>query len=255
MKKILLLLLAAGSLWITGCETTREISFNRDESGTLITTTDLSSLIGMVKMSGQDKDLDKLKDEVIDTTILLDKAADSLKGISTEERSLIKKGKVGMQMNMAEEKFIIKLELPFSNPVQIGKLDKLSTKLMQQTLKKQMAAAGKEDMPPGMPGENEMPEGSIEDYFITTYSKNAIEKKLIREKYADVGNDESMKTLKEMSTMGIGNATLIINLPRPAKKTEGKNIKLSDDKKKVIITSSAEDFFEDAAALEFKIEF
>lgn len=55
--------------------------------------------------------------------------------------------------------------------------------------------------------------------------------------------------------MGIGNSTLIINLPKPAKKTEGKNVKLSDDKKKVTITSSAEDFFDDAAGLEFKIEY
>ena len=45
------------------------------------------------------------------------------------------------------------------------------------------------------------------------------------------------------------------NLPKPAKKAEGKNVKLSEDKKKVTITTSAEDFFEDVSKLEFRIEY
>lgn len=255
MKRILLVFLVVGSLWITGCETTREISLNKDNSGTLMTTMDMSGLLGMAKMSGQSKELDKLNDEVVDTTISLNAAADSLKDLTSEERALIRKGKLNLQMNAADEKLIVKTEFPFSNVGQIGKLDQLSSRLIQQTFKK-LASQNEGDsaLGIGMTGAD-MPERSIDDYFTTIYSKNTIEKKLNKEKYATVETDEGMKTLKEMSAMGVGNSTLIINLPRPVKKTEGKNIKLSDDKKKITITSSAEDFFDDGAALEFKIEY
>jgi hypothetical protein len=253
MKNFLLLLLVAGSLLMTGCETTREISLNKDNSGTLTTITDMSSLIGMAKMSGKSNEMDKLG-ESMDTTVSLDKLADSLADITDEEKALVKKGKIGLQMNVPDNKLIIKVEFPFSDPAQINKLDKLSSKLLQRTLTKQLAGAGGDSALSDIPG-GDMPQGSIEDYFITTYSKGIIEKKLNKEKYANAENDAGMKSLKEMSEMGMGNSTLIINLPRPAKKAEGKNVKLSDDKKKVVITNSAEDFFDDATTLEFRIEY
>jgi hypothetical protein len=65
-----------------------------------------------------------------------------------------------------------------------------------------------------------------------------------------------MQAMKEMAGQGMPiNTTLIFNLPRPAKKAEGKNVKLSADKKKVTITSSIDDFFDDVTKLEFKIEY
>lgn len=255
MKKYLLSLLVAGSLFISGCETTREITLNKNGSGLLVTTTDMSSVIGMAKMAGQGKEMDSLDKVVMDTTILLAGMGDSLSDLSKEDIALIKKGKLRWQMNLKEEKLIITVESPFTDPQQIGKLDKLSGQVLQQALKKQMDATGGDNPAGGMPGGNEIPKGSVDDYFITTYSNGLIEKKLDKEKYAKVGEDEGMQAMKQMSSMGTGSSTLIINLPRPVKKTEGKNLKVSDDKKKITITSSTEDFFDDAAALEFKIEF
>jgi hypothetical protein len=256
MTKLLFLFLIGGALFMTGCETTREISLNKDGSGTLVTTMDMSGMIGMAKMAGQGKEeMEKLEEQAIDTTVSLDRIADSLKDISTEEKALVKKGKLALQMDFKEDKFITKLEFPFSDPGQINKLDQISSKVIQDAVKKQMTAAAKDSAEAGIPGAGNMLEGSIEDYFVTTYSKGIIEKKLVKEKYDSVGSDESMKALKEMTAMGVGNSTLIINLPRPAIKAEGKNVKLSDDKKKVTITANAEDFFDDATQLEFRIEY
>jgi hypothetical protein len=214
----------------------------------------MSSLIGMAKMSGKSKEMDNLN-EVMDTTFSLENMTDSLGTITDEEKALVKKGKIGIQMNMPDDKFIIKMEFPFSDPAQINKLDKLSSRLMQETLKKQLGSAGKDSSMSDMPSGGDIPNGSIEDYFTTTYSKGVIEKKLNKEKYANVESDAGMKSLKEMAGMGVGNSTLIINLPRPVKKADGKNVKLSDDKKKVTITSNAEDFFDDATEQEFRIEY
>ena len=234
---------------MTSCETTREISFNQDGSGKLVTTTDMSSLIGIAKMSG--KEMDKA-DKAIDTTIALDKMVDSIPDLSADEKELVKKGTLGLNMNMSEEKLITKLEFPFSNAGQISKLDQVSAKVMQQAMKKQ--AGGAEGAPP-IP-DDDMPKGSMDDYFTTTYEKGIIEKKHIPEKYATVGEDKSMQALKEMAGQGMPmNTTLIFNLPKPAKKAEGKNVKLSEDKKKVTITSSIDDFFDDITKLEFKIEY
>jgi hypothetical protein len=259
MKKFFLLSLIGGLFVMTGCETTREITLNKDNSGTIVTTTDMSGMIGLAKMSGKSEEMGKL-DEVIDTTISIGSMADSLgDDVTAEEKALLKKGKVNLEMNMPNDKMIIKIEFPFSDPAQIGRLDKLSSGLLQRTIKKQLASAGKDSSFSNLRGDNmtgdDMPDVSIEDYFTTTYSKGIIEKKLKKEKYATVETDEGMKTIKEMAQSGIGNNTLIINLPRPAKKAEGKNLTLSDDKKKVTIKNSVEDFFDDGTTLEFKIEY
>ena len=47
----------------------------------------------------------------------------------------------------------------------------------------------------------------------------------------------------------------IINLPKPAKKAEGKGVKLSDDKKKITIEGTLDDFFEDPSQFEYEIEY
>lgn len=250
MKKLLGLLFISSSFALISCETTKEISLNQDGSGKMITTTDMSSLIGIAKMSG--KDMEK-EDKALDTTIALDKMVDSIPDLSAEEKELAKKGVLGLNINLKDEKLITKLEFPFTNAAQITKLDEVSAKVMQQAMKKQ-AQEGAEGAPP-IP-DDEMPKASMDDYFTITYKKGAIEKKHIPEKYAAVGEDKGMQSLKEMAGQGMPmNTTLIYNLPKPAKKAEGKNVKLSEDKKKVTITNSVDDFFEDVTKLEFKIEY
>jgi hypothetical protein len=250
MKTLVGLLAVSFSLALMSCETTREISINADGSGKMVTTTDMSSMIGIAKMSGQD--LDK-EDKSVDTTIALAKMLDSIPDLTADEKALVKNGILGLNVNMKEEKLITKLEFPFSGTEQIAKLDQVSGKVMQQAMKKQ-AARGGEAAPP-IP-DDEMPSGSLEEYFKTTYSKGLIERKHIPEKYAAVGEDKNMQAVKEMAGQGMPMTTTIIyNLPKPAKKAEGKNVKLSEDKKKVTITTSTDDFFDDVTKLEFRIEY
>jgi hypothetical protein len=255
MKNLLTLLLIGGVLFLTSCETTREITINNDGTGKVVTTTDMSSLLGMAKMSGQGKELEELDDKAMDTVIALSSIADSLPDLTTEERALIKQGTLNFVMNMADEKFITKIEFPFTDPAQLSKLDKLTSKVVQQAMKKQMGGEGNEDEESPMPGPGDLPEGTVDDYFVMTYSKGVIEKKLNKEKHAKIEEDEGMKALQEMSAMGGGSNIVIYNLPRPAKKAEGKNVKLSEDKKKVTITTTTGDFFDEATDLEYKIEY
>jgi hypothetical protein len=269
MKKTVLLLAAGLVLLLSSCEVTKEISIQNDGSGSFSSTTDMSGVMGMVKMSmdaqmknlqdslGDNKDLDLGR--AVDTTVSMALLADSIPELSAEERDLVRKAMLGLNIDMKNEKFITKLQMPFKNTSEISKMDKLSSRVIPQILKKEMNKSG-EKMPSelgglGGLGGGEMPEGSIDDYFVISYAKGLIEKKLIPDKYANKDADEGLKALQQMSSMGMGNTKTIYNLPRPVKKTTGKGITVSEDKKTVTIMTTAEDFFDDAKGMEFKIEY
>jgi hypothetical protein len=96
----------------------------------------------------------------------------------------------------------------------------------------------------------------MEDYFELKMSGGKIEKKLKKDKYGNVANDEAIMGLKNVSSMGASvKYNYIINLPRPAKKAEGKVVKLSADKKKVTVAVTSEDFFETPSNFEYSIEY
>jgi hypothetical protein len=250
MKKIFLLLTLIGILFLTGClETTQEINLNADGSGTLSTTNDMSSIVGLLKQM-ESKEKDKIGDEPIDTTIALSTQVDSIENLTPEEKELLKKGTMHVNMNLKDEKFSTNLRFPFTSPSEIKKYDQLTNKVMGQTLKEQLSNSS-------IPGMEDMPSPtSIEDYFTTSFSKGLLVKTLNKEKYDSVQNDEYLKGMKESAGMGMPmTTTYIINLPRPAKKVEGKNVKLSEDKKKITVATDIDDFFDDPAKLEFRIEY
>jgi hypothetical protein len=248
MRFFLLFFLLA--TFLTGClETTQEITLNNDGSGVVSNLNDMSGLIGLISQMGL-KDSAKLNDAAIDTTIALSNEADSLQNITPQEKELVKKGTLMLKMNMKESKFVTGMKFPFTKPSEIKAYNELTNKLMFETLKKQMGSspmAGLEDMPAP---------SSLDDYFTTSFSNGILVKTLNKEKFAGVQNDEFLKAMKQSADMGLPmTATYIINLPRPAKKAEGKNVKLSDDRKKVTVVVDIDDFFDDPTKLEYRIEY
>lgn len=250
MKKTLFSLLAACSFFLVGClENTQEVTINEDGSGTVSYTTDMSAAIGMLKQMSAAEEMKDL-DKGMDTTIALDKMTDSIPNLSDEEKAIMSKGAMHINMDMEKEKLLVRLNFPFRSTAEIVTCDKLSGKMIGEALKGQamLGAGGDEGGSPDLNG--------FENYFKTVYSKGKIEKTLIKEKYEKVGEDEAMASLKEGSAMGLGlKANYVINLPRPATKAEGKGITLSEDKKKVTIAVDMDDFFDEPAKFEFLIEY
>ena len=142
------------------------------------------------------------------------------------------------------------MSFPFTTLNDIQKINRLSGKMMMTTMKSKMPA----EMPMGA---QEMPEpSSFDDYYTLEFSNGELKKKLNKEKYANVEKDEFLNGLKQASEMGIPiTSTYIINLPRPAEKVEGKNVKLSDDKMKVTVVTTMDDFYDNPESLEFKIKY
>ena len=251
MRKIILSVLTISTLFLGGClETTQEITLNEDGSGIISNTNDLGALIGLAKQMGGGAEIEKAAEQVIDSTISMQEGADSIPNLSNEEREMARKGTLRINMNLKDEKFFTNLAFPFTSASQIPELNKLSGKIMTETMKEQMSKGA--PMPT-----DQMPEtSSFDDYYEFEFSNGELTRKVNKEKYAGVESDEYFKGIQQASAMGlVMKATYIINLPRPATKAEGKNVKLSDDKKTVTISADINDFLADASSLEFKIKY
>jgi len=270
MKKISALLVIAAVLILPGCfDTVQESTIKDDGSGVFVSTMDMGKLLGMLKMmlgeKEEMKDMDKMKK---DTTIYLKDIKDSIKNLSDAEKKLMDKGSLKVIMNMPDEKFSMAFTFPYSQPADLVTINSLLKKTKQNVMSDQMdhLMGSKKNKPDDkdakdndlLLGDMKIDSNSteVDDYYKYKYEKGKISKKLNKEMYANVENDKSLTTLKEMSQMGMSSTMkTIINLPKPAKKAEGKAIKLSADRKKVTIEGTLDDFFEDAAYFEYEIEY
>ena len=250
MKKISWLISLVSTLALASCEMTQEITINKDGSGSLNNTSDMSSLVGMMKTMGGDS-MTKMSNT--DTTISLAGIADSIQGLTAQQKKIINQGRMKLTLNMKDEKLVTKASFPFEKLTDLQMLNAAMPKVSEAMSKKLTSG---EQMPAGLPISDKMQIRSFDDFFDVTISNNVLSKSLDKAKYATVPNDEYMKSIQQLSSMGSPiTANYVINLPRPAKKTEGKALKLSDDKKKVTITVSSDDFFDNPDKFEYRIEF
>ncbi|MBK8605365.1 MAG: hypothetical protein IPN82_00530 [Chitinophagaceae bacterium] len=241
-------------LLFTSClETVQEITIKEDGSGTVSSTSDMGALLGMAKQMGGGAEMEKMGGQKMDTTIAMANMIDSIENISATEKGLMKDGSMSLKMNLAEEQFSTKISFPFSKYEDIVELNKLTNKVIGSAMKDQMAKA-----PMGeMQGMGDMPDpSSFDDYFDMKFTNDKIERTINKEKYAKVDGDEYLQGIKQASAMGIPvTSTLIINLPRPAEKVEGKNATLSEDKMKLTVKVDIDDFFDHPEKMEFKVKF
>lgn len=250
----------------SGCfDTVDEFTIAENGSGTFVNTLDMGKVLGLAKTmgSGNDemKDLDKLK---TDTIVYLKDIKDSLKKLNDAEKKIAASGTLRIQVDAKEDKLNFTFKFPFSNAAEIAPIqnvlknakqdviDQIMGKLMGDEGNKNEELLGKEEDN----GQDEEMGANLDLYYTSVYEKGKFSRKLNKEKYAHVDDDKSLKSLKEMAQMGIPiNMKTIINLPKPAKKAEGKGIKLSEDKKKITMEGTLDDFFEDASYFEYTIEY
>lgn len=264
MKRLLGLSAIIGLFILSGClDTVEETTFNDDGSGIYVTTADMSKMFAMLGAMGTDndkmKDIEKLD---YDTTMALIDMKDSSINLTAEERKLIEKGTARLIMNYKKEKFSASFSIPFSKPADIAAINKLLKSATGTAFSKGLKKA----VPGGEKGDDEdmplMGDGDgggkpdLSDYFDFTYEKSKLKKKVNKAKYAKVKDDKDLQSLMEMGQMGMPvSFKTVINLPKPAKKAEGKGVKLSDDKKTITIEGTLDDFMEDASKFEYEIEY
>jgi hypothetical protein len=248
MKKLLLFISAAFTLGLAGCfETTEEITLNEDGTGTYVNISDMSNVIPMAKNMGGAQQIPN-----IDSSFALGQSKESTEGMSEADVALLTTGKMHMKINLDDEKFVSTATFPISSVNDIPKINKLLAQSSIKAVMSQMNAGGQ--MPAGIDQMGEP--SSFADYYTLEYENGEIKRKLNKDKHATLSSDKYLTGLQEAAAMGIPiTHTLVINLPRPAEKIEGKNAKLSDDKKKVTVSGTIDDLFESPEKLEFKVKY
>jgi len=250
----------------SGCfDTVEEVTVADNGSGTFVNSLDMGKMLGLAKTmgSGKDemKDFDKLK---MDTVINLKDIKDSLKNLNAAEKNIAATGKLRIQMDANDEKMNFSFSFPFSKTSEIDGIQNILKKAKQNIIgdimQKIMGEEGgkNESMLGNEDGDEKKDDmgANIDEYYTSVYEKGKFTRKLNKEKYAHVEDDKSLKSLQEMAQLGMAiNMKTVINLPKPAKKAEGKGLKLSDDKKKITIEGTLDDFFEDASYFEYNIEY
>ena len=253
MKKIFFLL-GFIAFMLTGClETTEEVTLNADGSGSITTTNDMSALLGLLKNMGGDQEAMKnLAGQKMDSSFSMATIVDSIPGLSDSEKNLLRTGTMQINMDAAAEKFQTKMNLSFTNVNQIKTLNTLTDKVLGKRVK-DLVAQGAGDMG----GIEKIPESStIASYLDVSFDDGDIKGKVNKEKLGGLDADEFLKGLKELAGMGMTVAhTYVINLPRPATSVEGKNVVLSEDKKKATVKIDLSTLYETPDNITFKIKY
>jgi hypothetical protein len=243
------------------------VDIKENGSGKISTTTDLSQLIDMMQAFGGG-DLEKRKNEKIDTVIEMKSIVDTAKNLTADQKALLRNGKVRMRMNLAEKIFNVNMEFPFENLEKYQQLNNLLSSGaggLGSVMKSLMGDEGMNgndnakdttqiiDQPAQLPSPDM---GQITSVFDFNASNGLIKKTLNREKYTKLMNDPQIQQLKQASDMGMEMLyTTTYKLPRPVKKVDNPAAKISDDKKTVIIRQNFLDIFTTPEKFEYTIQY
>lgn len=270
MKKISWIVGLLMLVGFSGCfDTVDEITMSENGSGTFVNSLDMGKMLGLIKTMGGgdiDGEMKKFQELKVDTIVNLKDIKDSLKKLSDAEKKIAATGTLRILVDAKEDKFNFTFTFPFSKTSEIAPiqniLKKAKTDVIENIMSTVTGEEGKKknglfdtdeddaDMQPEEMGAN------LDQYYTTLYEKGKFTRKLNKEKYANVSDDKMLKSMQEMAQMGMSvNMKTVINLPKPAKKAEGKGIKLSEDRKKITMEGTLDDFFEDGSYFEYNIEF
>jgi hypothetical protein len=248
----------AALLFLSSCSMHEEIDLAKEGNGFYKIDVDMSQMMAMIKSMSGEKIPDSVSNRVMDTVYSLKEMIDSSGGVFTaEEKAYFNNGTMHVKMNMPDNKMSVVMQFPVKNAADLKKFfavyDKVDSlnKLKKQQQKEAEAAAGPNDQLDPTQG---MMNGGLPfkrtPYVITDTSIERIA--LSREKMQEQMGEEMKGAEMFMSQM---NMMVTIKLPRPAKRLEGKNAKLSDDKRSVFLSSSLSEMMDDADANTFKVIF
>jgi hypothetical protein len=256
MKAFTFFTLLLFTLCFSGCiDVNEEVKINRNGSGELMVTTDMSQLIDMLQTFVPPDELSKADfGRARDTIIKMSSWTDTATNLTNEAKALFKNGTMHLQMNMAEKKFNMQLAVPFQKLEDVPKI--------YQNMN--AAGGGMQELMKGL-GDNEaggMPTPELKQpgsfYDIET-GKRSISRILNKERFATVMKDSMMQQMKQMgdlsSMFGEMKMNTTIKLPSKAKKMSGTKAELSSDGKTVLVKANLMDMIEHPEAYEFSVTY
>ncbi|MFM9909291.1 MAG: hypothetical protein ACKVOW_08080 [Chitinophagaceae bacterium] len=246
------------TLFLLGCaEINEEIVLNENGTGTYVTKTDLSQMIEMMQSFGGDEMNKEGLDKVIDTVLSMKSFADTSSNMSAEQKQLMSRGKMRLQMNMKEKIFKIDTDFPFSsyNDLQLllagaGGMSNLSGAMKKIFDKGATENTNLPDSPidPGL--------DQISSIFDVVVKNGSISKKVNQEKFKVLMEKPEMAQMGQLTGAGIEILTsTVIKLPRPVINADNILLKLSDDKKTVTLKYNMLELFESPDKFSYTITY
>ncbi|MFY7839874.1 MAG: hypothetical protein ACOVP7_06335 [Lacibacter sp.] len=248
----------AALLFLTSCSMHEEIDLAKEGNGFYKIDVDMSQMMTMVKSMSGEKIPDSVSNKVMDTVYSLKGMIDSSGGeFTAEEKKYFYNGTMHAKMNMPENKMSVVLQFPVKNAADLkkffavyDKVDSLNKQKRQQEKETEAPAENNAQLDPSKGMMNGNLPFKRTPYVITDTSIERIA--LTKEAMQEQMGEEMKGAEMFMSQM---NMMVTIKLPRPAKKLEGKNAKLSEDKRTVFLSASMAEMMDNADANTFKVIF
>lgn len=246
MKKIIWLFVACFTISLTSCfDVVETITLKENGSGNYEIKMDLGGAFEMVNslkgmMGESSSKTSKKKDfEKIDSSFSFEKEVMESKELTAEEKAIFKNGKGYMKMNEEKGEGVIVLNFPFAKTADFEVIQKVmnSSRREHVGFNKIGMALGKEAQQ--LSEKKPTTEGGIVGDFKYVLTNNSFARTVKEKKETKAAEDEDAENMAQMAMMKqfMGmmeiKSTLIINLPSPAKNVNGKNITVSEDKKRI----------------------
>jgi hypothetical protein len=257
MKKLFRLLLVCTTFFIlAGCfDTTEEITIEKNGSGVYQVNADFSGFFELIEsLKSMDTSANSSLKQIpsnIDTIIQLRTFTDTASDLSAEDKALLHDATVNLVMNDKDKVFKMLMKYPYKDINDVQKIIKLSqsgNNIIGKALQGKEAPQMDVQSGQGMPDFNNV--------YDITFKKGLIEKKINEDKLKQFQENEQMSSMKQaIEVMPEASISTVIHLPKPAKKAEGANVKLSDDKKTITIKSTLNELFNNPNSLSYRVEY
>lgn len=242
MKSYKLLLSCLIAVFFTACiQIEEEVELKEDGSGRMAMKTDMGQLFELLKGFASEEDLMKDKlEKALDTTILMKDMVDTIQDMDPQYKSLLRNGKMQIQMNMQENLFKLNMDYPFTNLNEANKLYRAmgDMGMLGNSLKNLGNQQPGPDQPAMIPGADpsNLGIGKISSIYDIQFSKGEYRRTLNKARYDSLMADPKLQESKGMlSMMGDMGLNLTVKLPRKASSVSNPAAVLSADKKTVTL--------------------
>lgn len=234
-----------------GClDIDEKVEIKKDGSGQMAMDMDMSQMVEMLQQYMGKEEMAKKGMDKMDTTVLMKSIVDTAKSLSPEKKAALRNGSIHLQMDIDQKIFKTHMQFPFTSYDQL------------QTLYKTLGdgSLGNTNLLSGLGGQEGQGASPDINQFNGIYDfickDGNISKKVNTEKWKKLMDDPQMAQMKQASQMGVEILyTTTLTLPRPVKKVDNAQAKLSDDKKTVTIKYNLIDVFEHPEQFGYNVEY
>jgi hypothetical protein len=256
MNQYKLLIAALFALFFTACiQIDEEVEIRENGSGQMNVHTDMSQLFEMLKSFTSQEDLAKQGiDRAVDTTVYMKDVVDTATNITSENKALLREGKLHVNMNMQQNIFNMDMNYPFKSLEDANKLyaainkNGMNANLLKGLNPNAGATGGGENDNGGL--------DKISTMYDVVMSKGKYSRTLNKARFDSLANDPKIQEAKGMmAMMGEMSMNLKVTLPKPAKSVSNPKATLSPDKKTVFLKNDLSIALDSPQNLEIIIQY